>query len=123
MEEILLRFLHLGDSIFESLDNKSLVNCKKVSRLWNNFNKDKEWIRILIKHDEKNYNNYTHPTSKSMELYSKLPIKDVKKIVTRLSLSGCGNTSLHIASEKGDIKIFNIILETQEFKNPKNYAG
>ena len=112
MEEILLRFLHLGDSIFESLDNKSLANCKKVSRLWNNFNKDKEWIRILIKHDEKNYNNYTHPTSKSMELYSKLPIEEIKKIVTRLSLSGCGNTSLHIASEKGNVKIFNIILET-----------
>ena len=52
MEELLLRFSHLGASIFELLDNKSLVTCKKVSKNWNHFIKDQKfpWIRKLVNH-------------------------------------------------------------------------
>ena len=34
MEEIFLRFTHLNEPIFKSLDNQSLANCKEVSKGW-----------------------------------------------------------------------------------------
>ena len=34
MEEIFLRFNHLSEAIFKSLDNQSLANCKEVSKGW-----------------------------------------------------------------------------------------
>ena len=37
MEEVLLRFGHLGQNIFEKLDDLTLVKCKKVTRQWNLF--------------------------------------------------------------------------------------
>ena len=37
MEEMPLRFPHLGEQIFDSLSNESLQKCKKVARFWHNF--------------------------------------------------------------------------------------
>ena len=34
MQEVFFRFHHLSETIFDSLDNKSLANCKKVSKSW-----------------------------------------------------------------------------------------
>ena len=34
MEETFLRFPHLSEAIFDSLDNKSLAACKEVSESW-----------------------------------------------------------------------------------------
>ena len=37
MEEIILRFPHLGESIFEQLDNESLAKSREVCDFWKNF--------------------------------------------------------------------------------------
>ena len=37
MDEILLRFAHLGNQIFVGLDCQSVANVKQVSRSWNEF--------------------------------------------------------------------------------------
>ena len=37
MEEILLRFPHLGEQIFQSLDFENLSNCAQVSKFWHDF--------------------------------------------------------------------------------------
>ena len=37
MEEVILRFPHLGLQIFQELDVGSLLNCKQVGRSWKNF--------------------------------------------------------------------------------------
>ena len=34
MEEVFLRFPHLSENIFDLLDNKSLADCKEVSKSW-----------------------------------------------------------------------------------------
>ena len=34
MEQAFLRFPHLSENIFDSLDNKSLADCKEVSKSW-----------------------------------------------------------------------------------------
>ena len=40
MEEVLIRFSHIGEQIFSSLDEKSLQRCKKPSRTWKNYIED-----------------------------------------------------------------------------------
>ena len=37
MDEVLLRFPHLGEQIFQSLDFENLSNCTRVSKCWDNF--------------------------------------------------------------------------------------
>ena len=37
MEEVLQRFGHIGDQIFEEFDSQTLSNCKLVGRSWNLF--------------------------------------------------------------------------------------
>ena len=44
MEEVNLRFDHLGGQIFDSLDNVSLVKCKEVSRPWKTFVENQKFL-------------------------------------------------------------------------------
>ena len=37
MDEVILRFPHLGVQMFQELDVGSLLNCKQVGRSWENF--------------------------------------------------------------------------------------
>ena len=51
MEEVFSRFSHLGEEIFDLLDEESIKNCKKVSKTWKNFiespNQKVKWIQII----------------------------------------------------------------------------
>ena len=57
MEEVLLRFQSIAEDIFDSLDEKTLKNCEKVSRSWKTFIagpvQKLMWIQT-IKRQEKN---------------------------------------------------------------------
>ena len=57
MEEVLSRFSHLGEEIFDSLDEDSLENCKKVYWTWKNFIEDPNqkflWIQRIKAYEEK----------------------------------------------------------------------
>ena len=37
MEEVLLRFPHLGQNIFESLTNQDLAQCREICQMWKDF--------------------------------------------------------------------------------------
>ena len=49
MEEFIFRFPHIAEKIFEQLDNKSLTNCREVTKSWQNFINEINliWIRIV----------------------------------------------------------------------------
>ena len=49
MEEILMRFPHIGEKFFEELDNKSLAICRRADRSWKTFIDDQKfpWIRKI----------------------------------------------------------------------------
>ena len=51
MKIFLLRFPHLGQSIFEMLDDENLVKCKEVSKSWSFFMDGERffWKRIIKK--------------------------------------------------------------------------
>ena len=48
MEEAFLRFPHLSENIFESLDNKSLADCKEVSKSWYFYLDTQKFLRTRI---------------------------------------------------------------------------
>ena len=54
MEEVLLRFPKIGEEIFDSIDEESLENSKKVCRFWKNFIEDPNqkliWIQAIKLH-------------------------------------------------------------------------
>ena len=37
MEEIFLRFPHIGERIFEEIDNRTITKCREVTKSWNTF--------------------------------------------------------------------------------------
>ena len=45
MEEVFLRFPHLSEDIFNSLDNKTFVICKEVSTVWYDYLDDKKFVQ------------------------------------------------------------------------------
>ena len=49
MEDFIFRFPHIAEKIFEQLDNKSLANCREVTKSWHNFLDEINliWIRIV----------------------------------------------------------------------------
>ena len=55
MEEILLRFPHIGEILFDLMDNITLANCRKVCRTWKGFieNQKNFWIRIIVAYERK----------------------------------------------------------------------
>ena len=65
---MLLKFPHLGDTIFQKLDNTALFNCKKVDNLWKEFilgekfYKDRVLRRIQEVHDELKCNHFNQST-------------------------------------------------------------
>ena len=37
MEEIFLRFPHIGEQIFEGIDDRTITKCREVTKSWNTF--------------------------------------------------------------------------------------
>ena len=52
MEVIALRFPHLGEAIFDQVDDKTLINCRKMSKVWCSIidGQRNTWLRLLKKY-------------------------------------------------------------------------
>ena len=132
MENVLLRFPHLGEAIFQKVDNKSLASCQTVSASWYRFiqyQKCPKWIRVK------------HRLVKNLETLSKefngLPTYDGSKIngsFARMFFSAMGNkrmiyngyTRLHLTAACGYLGICELIIQKIrkiEDKNPPNEWG
>ena len=120
MEEVILRFPHLAEQISDNLDNKSLVNCKKVSREFKDFmNFDKfYYYRIiqeytncsdkLMKNLVKNIESAIEVTLDLQEIFKKLPRGTRQNM---RFLKSFWTTPLHEAAEMGNLTIFRLLLE------------
>ena len=77
MEEVLLRFPHLGDRIFKILSNNGLIQCKMVSKTWYHFITNekfyKHWkdiFRVVKKLSPVNFVVQHTLTNKSMQVHA-----------------------------------------------------
>ena len=48
MDNICIRFSHLSEKIFDSLDNESLIDCKTTSRFWFNYLDGQKFVEVRI---------------------------------------------------------------------------
>ena len=80
IEEVFLRFTHLENDIFDSLDNTSIVRCRKRSRDWKSFidNQKFHWIRIIKQHDKRVNKNHFDNQLEWKKLFKKIKIEAVR---------------------------------------------
>ena len=58
MEELIVRFPHLSEAIYDFIDNQSLSNCVKVDRYWQNYLRNQKFFEIrIIKATVKQFHN------------------------------------------------------------------
>ena len=85
MEEVFLRFSHLGEGIFDLLDEKNLQKCRKVGRTWKRFIEDPNqkllWIQIIKKHEK---TIYLKRFISSPQKWSKLRIQNLREFAKKL---------------------------------------
>ena len=63
IEELMLKFPHLPEMLFQKLDNKSLFKCREVARSWQSIidRRNYPWLRIVnIPTILKGRNTYLH---------------------------------------------------------------
>ena len=48
MEELIVRFPHLSEAIYDFIDNQSLSNCVEVDRYWQNYLRKQKFFEIRI---------------------------------------------------------------------------
>ena len=59
--DMLTRLPHIGEKIFNSLDNPSLLKCKEVSKTWYDFIDDQKfpWVRMIKTYVKESNKTYT----------------------------------------------------------------
>ena len=123
-ENFLLRFPHLGQSVFENLDDKNLVKCKEMSRSWS-FYMDRErffWKRI-IKKLIYNYDDFHDAWNNALKEGDNKTIKELGLAVKRsltINPLQISVSPLHLCAEFGLISPCRYLLLFLKDKNPKN---
>ena len=138
MEELFQRFPHLYEGIFNSLDNQSLCNCRKVNNSWKNYLDQQKFFQIRkIKENIPTF----HVIGEPWELIlRKAGIDILRKLfyAVRKSFQSCrsnmNTTGLHfgciayddhsatpllVAAAYGDFKFFKRMMDLSEVKDPK----
>ena len=132
MEEVLQRFGHIGDQIFEELDSQTLSRCGFIGRSWNSFldqgkvrpfriietytNIDKKYLRNRKKKINVEKANELADTVR--KIYRRFPKRtgnvNPQKISGRRLI-----TPLHYAAERGHLLLCELIIDNLDDKNPK----
>ena len=78
--DMLRRFPHIGEQIFDSLDNPSLLKCKEVSRSWHDFIDEQRfpWVRMIQKYVKESNKNYTDCPKHWCQLFMGINVKSLK---------------------------------------------
>ena len=126
MEEVFVRFPHLGEKILLSLDSTSLIKCKKVARHWKKFMEvEKSKIRLI-----KRYTNCSVELLKNVLKKSGGAILMVSVLREIFQLFPRGTTQsnqylkkwhstpLHEAAKYGNLAAYQLIMENVKDKNP-----
>lgn len=140
---MLTRLPHIGEKVFDFLDNRSIIRCKEASRTWYDFiNEQKStWIRMIKKYVKESNEAYTECPKHWRQLFSRINSKEVFKLACKihnyvldnirmdcktLSHKGKGLTPLHFAtmfSQSIDLETIRNIIEVSTVKNPRDIEG
>ena len=133
MGNIILRFPHLIDEIFDNVENTSLANCNMVSRLWYNHLKNQKSVHVKIihsylqKHHEEvgeHWKSFLKTSNRENIIKLALAVKKIygENSKFQAHLEKC-LTPLHIAAIHGQLDLCKYIIDRNEDKNPKSNSG
>ena len=133
MGNIILRFPHLIDEIFDNIENTSLANCNEVSRLWYNHLKNQKSVHVKIicsylqKHHEEvgeHWKSFLKTSNRENIIKLALAVKKIygENSKFQAHLEKC-LTPLHIAAIHGQLDLCKYIIDRNEDKNPKSNSG
>ena len=114
--QIISRFPHIAEGIFEGLDDQSLTSCRLVEKSWKNVidGRNYPWERIVKKRNlEQRWergNTYLHLASKygHPEMFEKI----FKEEFSKNPGNSSGMTPFHFACEKGHFRIAEFIMKS-----------
>ena len=128
---VILRFPHIAEDTFKELDNKSIAQCKIVSRTWRRFIEEQKFLSIRRIEDyvEKHGSEYTEDWAKIIEKSSKKQLKQIAFALgdisnpKKLGLLGKEVNKeyvcpLYIATRLGHLELFLLMTEKLEVTNP-----
>ena len=128
LDEMMLRFPHLVQDVFEELDNKSLANCRNLSRSCCDFidNEKIYWVRKI-----QNCVRMTKFQQQWNKVLENIPTQDAKEIFViiefffhyDLNRKKLQWSPLHIAAEQGHLEFCKYIIEKTKDPNPTREDG
>ena len=128
LDEMMLRFPHLVQDVFEELDNKSLTNCRNVSRACCDFidNEKFYWVRKI--QDYVTMKNFLQQWQKVLKNTSTENVKKIFVTVKQfveydLYRKKQQWSPLHIAAAQGHLEFCKYIIEKTNNPNPKKRSG
>ena len=139
MEEVLLRFSHIGHAIFKELNGKDFCISREVGRSWYHFIKSERALKKAYKKriqgkvqtlNQEIHGNYylqwkkTEPFHLSAER-GYLPVcqQIIDNVDEKNPKDFYEKTPFHFAAENGHLSVCQLILENVDDKNPRDYNG
>ena len=131
MEEVTLRFSHLGEKIFAQLDNLSLARSREVSKTWKTFLDQQKFlhIRSIQSYIEKKHKigepwkNFFKKSNKKMILMLNSAFKEVCSRYQGSVLEDIIANPLYVAAISGQKYLYQYIEEKVEDKSTKDESG
>ena len=120
MENIITRFQHIAEKIFDQLDNRSLVNCREVTSSWQKFIdcKNLPWIQIVnIPKILKKKDTYWHVASKTGQIIILDMIFEIEQNFDINTQDEQGRTVFHCACMNGHTKIAQRLIQNSVLVN------
>ena len=129
LENLMFRFSHLSETMFDHLDNQSLVNCKFVSKELNAYLSQQKFHQIrIIKETVSKFQELRQPWIDVFKTANKRTIMMLGYAVDQFYtgsnyLNYNGITPLHVAAGTNNGSLFDMISEKAQDKEPIEDTG
>ena len=130
MDEICIRFSHLSEKIFDSLDNDSIIKCKEASQFWFNYLDGQKFVQIrIIKAKVKQFHSIGETWNKVFIFASTETIMALGIAVNQFYIKDSGLiyyeglTPIHAAAATGHLLLLTKLQEKGLDKHPKDNGG
>ena len=113
MEELILRFPHLSESIFREIDSENLVKCREVHELWCNHLDAQKFLKMrMIKATVKQFHEISNAWTRVFKTATTQTILDLGEAVqifyqrSSVLKYQSGIAPLHVAAATGNLWLF-----------------
>ena len=132
MEELILRFGHLSEQIFDSLDNEYLSNCRKVCRNWCQFLNESKCFNARIIPAIQQREGKLHQLGVDLRIdishFKRLKMKVILTALDQVNqlcswwktVDPLGETPFHIMAENGLLELYKLTIENAYEKHPRD---